>query len=150
MANIQSQVAEFMTIAGDPLLTLNDVMKAKEVPAKAILYQNLNMEEDKGLEDAFDALLIADLPDAKLAALADVLDAICDSIYTRMGLCNILGLPFQMAFDEVQKANMNKFVRNPDGSYKVLKRADGKIVKPGNWNKPDILSILKYKLVIGG
>jgi hypothetical protein len=44
---------------------------------------------------------------------------------------------------------MNKFVKQEDGTYRILKRADGKIVKPKDWQRPDIMSILKYKLVIG-
>jgi len=63
-----------------------------------------------------------------------------------MGVCNSLGLPFDAAFHEVHKSNMNKFTM-VDGQYKILKRVDGKVVKPHDWTPPNLMSILKYYLI---
>jgi len=142
---------EFMLAGGQRVYTLNEVINMKaSVPKEAYLYMNLIEEEKKELDRAFNILSNTIYPDEKLAALADLLDQICDLKVVISGLSNSLGLPEDMAYDEVHKSNMNKFVRSSDGKYKVIKREDGKVIKPADWSPPDILSILKYKLVTGG
>lgn len=147
--NFQAKQAEFMVAAEQKVVTLADIMRGKVIPQQALMYMNLCEEEFKELELDFEKVVNADYADAKLAALAELLDSAGDLLYVVLGLCNSLGLPLHLAFDEIHKANMNKFVRSEDGSYKILKRADGKVVKPDSWNKPDIISILRYRLVVG-
>jgi predicted HAD superfamily Cof-like phosphohydrolase len=48
-------------------------------------------------------------------------------------------IPINAVFAEVCRSNMSKLL--PDGS--VLRRADGKILKPGTWSPPDIAAILQ-------
>jgi predicted HAD superfamily Cof-like phosphohydrolase len=58
-----------------------------------------------------------------------------------MGLMNALGLPFDEVFDAIHQANMNKCV---DGQ--VIRRADGKILKPDGWKPANVLDLLKKHL----
>jgi predicted HAD superfamily Cof-like phosphohydrolase len=48
-----------------------------------------------------------------------------------------LGIPQQAVWDEVARSNMSKLV---DG--KLIKREDGKVLKPDTFVTPDIKSIL--------
>lgn len=148
--SIQAKQAEFMVACDQRIRTLRETLKLKSIPKEATLYMNLIEEEFKELEGAFSVLVEADYEDAKLAALADLLDGVSDLAVVMMGLCNSLGLPFQEAFNEVHRSNMTKTVKQLDGSYKVMKRADGKVMKPADFKRPDIMSILKYRLVTGG
>lgn len=68
---------------------------------------------------------------------AKVLDDIVDSVYVILNLCNALDLPFYAGWKEVQKANMNKF---PGGQ--VIRRVDGKILKPQNWQAPNMWQVV--------
>lgn len=68
---------------------------------------------------------------------AKVLDDIVDSVYVLLNLCNALDLPFYAGWKEVQKANMAKF---PGG--KVIRREDGKILKPANWQAPNMWRVV--------
>lgn len=72
-----------------------------------------------------------------------VADGIVDSIYVLIGLGHELGLPLVALWEEVQRSNMAKAVLQPDGSYRVARRADGKILKPEGWTPPDIASVLR-------
>jgi predicted HAD superfamily Cof-like phosphohydrolase len=148
--NIQQRQAEFMIAAHQKLFALSEVLAEKHAPsAQAKLYMDLIDEEYDELQKAFATYGDALREDEKLAALADLLDAVCDLSVVMMGLCNSLGLPFHAAFDEVHKSNMNKFVKNDDGTYTILKRTDGKVIKPKDWKKPNIIDILKYYLIRG-
>lgn len=148
--NPQAMQAQFMIAGEQKVRTLNEVLAMKHVPKEAYLYMNLITEEmQKEMDEVFKALENAVYPDEKLAALCEVLDAIADSVVVLMGLANSLGLPFAQAYELVHQSNMNKFVKQEDGTYRILKRADGKVVKPKDWKRPDIMSLLKYKLVIG-
>lgn len=96
-------------------------------------------------------------------AYVDVLDGIIDSIYVLIGFGHALGLPLEAAWRVVQEANMAKFIecktcfgkgkvspgatsgRDEDrrcipcnGTGKeVLRREDGKILKPEGWQPPE-------------
>lgn len=49
----------------------------------------------------------------------------------------------QALWDEVQRSNEAKAIEQPDGSFKVVRRADGKILKPPGWTPPDIAGVLR-------
>jgi len=149
MSNIQALQAEFMVAGQQKLNGLREILKERGPNKQAALYMNLIEEEFDELQKWFVVYANAVREDEKLAALCEVLDGICDLSVVLMGLCNSLGLPFDSAFLEVHKSNMNKFVPNEDGTYTILKRVDGKIIKPSTWQKPNIMSILKYRLIMG-
>jgi predicted HAD superfamily Cof-like phosphohydrolase len=69
---------------------------------------------------------------------ADVADALVDITYLVVGMGVEMGLPLPEVWQEVQRANMDKF---PDG--KVLRREDGKVMKPEGWKPPDVRSVLQ-------
>lgn len=147
MSNIQAKQAEFMVAGQQELGRLRKIINQTKPTQQELLYFNLCEEEFKECEEAFDIYLKAIRPDEKMAALAELLDGICDLAVVMMGLCNTLGLPFDPAFQEVHRSNMAKFEMLPDGTFRILKRADGKVIKPHNWTKPNIIDILKYKMI---
>lgn len=67
-------------------------------------------------------------------ARKEILDAVCNSIYTLIGLSNMFGFNLDAAFYEVHRSNMSKL--GPDG--KPIKREDGKILKGPNFTPPDL------------
>jgi hypothetical protein len=75
-----------------------------------------------------------------LENLTEVLDGAVDTIYVVLQLCYTMDLPFTDAFIEVHASNLEKLRRGGDGN--LLKRADGKILKPAGWTKPDLFTIL--------
>lgn len=72
-----------------------------------------------------------------IETLTHIADGGIDTIYVVLGMLNYLGIPVQEIWDEVQSTNMAKAV---DG--KILRRADGKILKPEGWRPPDIKAII--------
>jgi hypothetical protein len=75
--------------------------------------------------------------------MIEVADGIVDDIYVLVGMAIELGLPLHALWNEVQRSNMAKAVLQPDGSYRVVRRADGKILKPEGWTPPDIAGVLR-------
>ena len=71
--------------------------------------------------------------------LVEVLDALADIGYILAGSVLNHGLHhlYDEAFAEVHRSNMAKLV---DG--KVLRREDGKVMKPEGWTAPDLARIL--------
>lgn len=70
--------------------------------------------------------------------VVEVADALADLIYVTVGLGITYGIPLEEVFAEVQRTNMAKF---PGG--KVIRREDGKVLKPEGWKSPDIVGILE-------
>ena len=87
----------------------------------------------KLLREEFEEYLKAEAEDD----LVEVADALADIIYIAYGTAVAYGIPLDRVFAEVHKSNMAKLV---DG--KVIRRADGKILKPETWTPPDIKSVL--------
>jgi predicted HAD superfamily Cof-like phosphohydrolase len=66
-------------------------------------------------------------------------DAMADMLYFLHGTALVSGVPLQAVFSAVHGANMAKL--GPNGE--VLRRADGKILKPKGWKPADIGEVLK-------
>ena len=94
----------------------------------ASLYMNLIHEEYKETSLAFDA-----------GDRVEVLDGICDLIWTALGLASAMKLPVEAAWKEVRRSNYAKI--GSDGKCKF--RADGKVLKPEGWTAPRIRELLK-------
>jgi predicted HAD superfamily Cof-like phosphohydrolase len=84
--------------------------------------------------------LYFDLVEEELAELynspedtEDQLDAICDSIWVLIGLAYSKGYDIEAAFKEVARSNMSKI--DPK-TQTVLKRDDGKVLKPPHFSPP--------------
>lgn len=82
------------------------------------------------------------LPAIARRDLVETADAIVDSIYVLIGAALEFGIPTAKVWQAVQDANMAKAIRQPDGTFKVVRRADNKILKPEGWQPPDVEAIL--------
>ena len=63
--------------------------------------------------------------------IVEILDALVDICYVAMGTAWLMGLPFEKAWKEVQRSNMEKIRQASD-------RSEFDVVKPEGWKKPDI------------
>jgi predicted HAD superfamily Cof-like phosphohydrolase len=77
----------------------------------------------------FEAALYNDDIDKRAKELADILYTVFGTVITE-GLQDVI----EAAFDEVHKSNMSKL----DEDGKPVKRADGKVLKGGNYKEPDL------------
>lgn len=71
--------------------------------------------------------------------LTKIVDALGDLVYVVVGTAIAYGVNFNTIFDEIQNSNMSKL----DNDGKVIKRADGKVLKGPNFFSPDIAGKLK-------
>ena len=77
--------------------------------------------------------------------LTEVVDGGIDSIVVIAGLLNCLIGPdkAQQAWEEVQRSNMSKATwDDATQSYKVLRRGDGKVLKPATFSPPNLFDIV--------
>jgi len=81
--------------------------------------------------------------EASVEHFSDVGDALVDLSYFIAGMGLEMGLPMDRMWDEVQRANMDKF---PGGV--ALRRPDGKVVKPEGWKPPDHAGIIRQVLAV--
>ena len=68
------------------------------------------------------------------------LDGCMDMIWVILGFCYMKGFDVQGAWDEVARSNLSKI--NPE-TGKVIKRADGKVLKPDGWTPPSLEQFVK-------
>jgi predicted HAD superfamily Cof-like phosphohydrolase len=89
------------------------------------LYLNLIREEVQELEDS--RLPVTDL------------DAMIDILVVTIGAIHSMGADAERAWNEVMRSNLAKI--DPD-SGTVLKREDGKVLKPAGWTAPELSPFL--------
>lgn len=123
--DIQKDVNVFME-AADQRTTGNPVREFDPTEPQTKLYIDLVQEE-------FDETLTAFFRGDTI----EVADGIADLVWVLMGLASSLGIPFDQVWDEVKASNMSKVV---DG--KLIKREDGKVMKPEGYFRPDINAVL--------
>ena len=70
--------------------------------------------------------------------IVEVADGLIDLVKVIAEYGESCGFPMQALWDEVHRSNMSKVV---DG--KVIRRDDGKILKPDSYVKPDIAKVLR-------
>ena len=92
------------------------------------LYVDLIIEEFKELMNAY-----------KDRDIVEIADACADLKWVIEGLEHTLKLPQQKIWNEVARSNLSKI--SPNG--KVIKREDGKVLKPEGWSPPNIKEILE-------
>lgn len=117
----QSDVAIFMEACGQSVLRNDPTYDRSEVP-QVELYVNLIKEE---FEELLEGHANKDV--------VEVADACGDLIWVILGLANTLGIPMHAVWQEITASNMSKTVEG-----KVIKRADGKILKPDTYFAPNI------------
>lgn len=97
-------------------------------PAQADMYRNLISEE------------FGELCEAEVAAdTVEEFDAVLDLLVVLIGYGFSRGWPMHEGWAEVMRSNMAKI--DPKTGM-VLRRADGKILKPEGWTPPDLGSLL--------
>lgn len=67
--------------------------------------------------------------------VVEQLDACMDLIWVILGFCHMKGFQVQEAWNEVAQSNLCKIC--PE-TGKVIKRADGKVLKPEGWKSPEL------------
>ena len=89
------------------------------------LYLNLIREEVQELEDS--RLPVTDL------------DAMIDILVVTIGAIHSMGADAEGAWNEVMRSNLAKIDAD---SGTVLKREDGKVLKPAGWTAPELSAFL--------
>lgn len=151
--NFAEDQAEFMDLCEQPRYTLTQTLDAlnardKEAIDRIAMYQRLIDEEVHELRGHFFDMIInpvhhmtksfAASEEINVQTLVELADDCIDILYVTCGLMNTMGMPVQELWNEVQRSNMAKGV---DG--KVLKRDDGKVLKPKGWKPPDLNRIIR-------
>jgi predicted HAD superfamily Cof-like phosphohydrolase len=85
---------------------------------------------------------LAELQEAQLFGdLVGIADALADLLYVVYGAGHAYGIDLDACFKEVHRSNMTKLTE--DG--KVLRREDGKVMKSGRYEAPDLEKIVGLK-----
>jgi predicted HAD superfamily Cof-like phosphohydrolase len=71
--------------------------------------------------------------------MVEIADACADLKWVIEGLEHTLNIPQQEVWNEVARSNLSKISQ----TGKVIKREDGKVLKPEGWSPPDIRAIIK-------
>ena len=124
--NYQNDVEQFMAAADQYIGNTPHLDENNESQAK--LYIDLIDEEFRELCDGF-----------LRRHIGDIADGGADLVWVVKGLFTTLGINFDKVWEEVRASNMSKV---SEGG-KIKKRADGKILKPDTYFKPDIERVLK-------
>jgi predicted HAD superfamily Cof-like phosphohydrolase len=90
------------------------------------LYHNLIKEEVQELEDS--------------TTREDDVDALVDILVVTIGALHSIGVDVEGAWNEVHRSNMAKV---DSGTGVVLRREDGKILKPEGWQPPNLKQYLR-------
>lgn len=120
--NTRDDVKEFM-LAGEQQVKVTPNI----FDSQAHLYYNLIAEEFLELSEA-----------VKNKDIIETADACADLIWVIEGLCHSLGIPLQQVWDEVARSNFSKTVEG-----KLIKREDGKVLKPATYSPPNLKFILE-------
>lgn len=121
----QSEVAIFQEACGQ--IVRRDPKYTDDITTQNALYIELIREE---MQEMLDAHAEKDI--------VGVADGAADLIWVVLGFCNTLGINIQPVWKEVLDSNMSKIPE--DG--KIIKREDGKILKPATYFKPNISKAL--------
>jgi len=95
------------------------------------MYYTLIKEEVSELMEAYTA-------DDKV----EQLDALIDILVVTIGAIHSMGADGESAWNEVMRTN---FAKIDPATGKVIKRADGKVLKPEGWQPPELSQFLKPK-----
>jgi predicted HAD superfamily Cof-like phosphohydrolase len=91
----------------------------------------------KLIREEFEELMLA----YKNRDIVEIADACADLKWVIEGLEITLELPQQQLWNEVSRSNLSKISSNG----KVMKREDGKVLKPEGWSPPNIGAILNFR-----
>ena len=138
-----------------------EIMKkrAQEAEGELSIIKGMNRNEAKELQKKISTLLdrtnlINDIDrfhkkfgfektDITKKDTAGALDALVDIVYIALGTAWLFNLPFEKAWKEVQRANMEK-IRAKDTTGKRGTKFD--VIKPKNWKPPNIDQIVEEEI----
>ena len=153
--DIFKDVSEFLLLAQPEVVT-----PPHQLPPKWILelaHRLIDEEVNKEKYATLAALQMMIDGRYSIEIMAELLDSIIDSIYVLAWTARALSLPFNEAWNEVQKANMAKFPIAPElygggieGNItetvvngRIVRRNEyGKVQKPEGWKAPDIWGVI--------
>lgn len=69
----------------------------------------------------------------------EILDGGLDAIWVLLAFLNALGMPVEDGWSEVARSNLDKI---DPATGAVIKRADGKVLKPAGWRGPDLGAVI--------
>lgn len=118
---------------GDIMTPFEQVSTFLKACDQTVGEQNFNQSElyMRLVEEEYD-----ELGDAhKAQDSVEELDACCDLIWVTIGYALSRGWDIAGAFNEVARSNMSKI---DAATGKVLKRADGKVMKPATFSEPQL------------
>lgn len=122
---MQSDVAIFMEACDQEVHKIPSFETSNQKQVQ--LYMELIREEYEELKDGYEA-----------KDIVEVADACGDLIWVILGLANSLGIPMNQVWHEIALSNMSKTVEGMVGIKSVIKREDGKILKPDTYFPPNI------------
>ena len=101
------------------------------------LYSRLVCEEYNEFIDAIDghAKFAENFDKTEQSFRQEIVDALCDMIVVCAGALHSLGVDVNGSWNEVINSNLSKIDKN---TGKVIKRSDGKVLKPEGWTPPDL------------
>lgn len=108
---------------------------------QAELYIKLIEEEYHETMTAFAEMLVEiDNRGITPEDVVEVADGLIDMLVVIAGAGISLGLPMRSLWNEVHRSNMSKI--GPGG--KIIRRDDGKVLKPDTYSPPNLLPIIKH------
>lgn len=125
MSKTFTDVAVFLSAVGQDVPS----KPQKTMSEQANLYRNLIVEEFWEFQDAI-----------KAKDDAEQLDACFDMIWVIIGYMKSRGWDCENVWDEGAKSNLSKI---DPVTGKVIRREDGKILKPEGWKPPDFAKFVK-------
>lgn len=125
MQKLVDDVTAFHRACGVPIVDF-----PSEPPGERVTLR-IELIQEEGNRELLPAMVAGDI-----VAIAD---AMVDLIYVVVGAAIEYGIPLARVWDYVHAANMAKVDPN---TGKVIYRADGKVLKPKDWQPPDIKAAL--------
>jgi predicted HAD superfamily Cof-like phosphohydrolase len=113
----------------------NDVVKFIEACEQAKTQGNVELYQ-KLIREEFDEFIRDYFAGDKIGQL----DGCMDLIWVTLGYCYMQGFDVDGAWAEVARSNLSKI---DPVTGKVLKRNDGKVLKPDGWTPPDLAPFVK-------
>ena len=127
MSKVFTDVSVFLAAVGQKIPSVPQQM----VSDQAELYKKLIKEE---VEEFWEAEAVSDD--------VEQIDACFDMMWVIIGYMKSRGWDCEGIWDEGAKSNLSKI--DPD-TGKVIRREDGKILKPEGWKPPDFTRFVKLK-----
>ena len=127
MSKVFTDVSVFLAAVGQKIPSVPQQM----VSDQAELYKKLIKEE---VEEFWEAESVSDD--------VEQIDACFDMMWVIIGYMKSRGWDCEGIWDEGAKSNLSKI--DPD-TGKVIRREDGKILKPEGWKPPDFTRFVKLK-----